>query len=76
MLGAQEDADHAFGGGGGPFDVGVGAIGAEVAAGEAQRCSTVTESSIAMIEPSLRRAAAQPARCAPAPSWTLNLRQR
>jgi hypothetical protein len=27
MLGAQDDADHAFGGGGGAFDVGVGAIG-------------------------------------------------
>jgi tetratricopeptide (TPR) repeat protein len=34
VLGAHEDADHAFGGAGGAFDVGVGAFGAEVAAGE------------------------------------------
>ena len=34
VLGAHEDADHAFGGAGGALDVGVGAFGAEVAAGE------------------------------------------
>src|SRR5687768_4648780 len=34
VLGAHEDADHAFGGAGVAFDVGVGAFGAEVAAGE------------------------------------------
>src|SRR5688572_4916455 len=34
VLGAHEDADHAFGGAGGAVDVGVGAFGTEVAAGD------------------------------------------